>query len=93
MSSNNEDNAWWSDYQASTKLKRKWKEKDETDNLDDLLSDLESISNSTDLIDNHDLKTEIPNKEPSYCQSTTSEIISMLSILKNKNEFNSFFLM
>ena len=41
-----EDNAWWSDYQASTKLKRKFKNKEESDqdNFDDLLSDLDSIS-------------------------------------------------
>ena len=45
-----EDNAWWSDYQASTKLKRKWKNKEENelDNFDDLLGDLDSIVQETD---------------------------------------------
>lgn len=49
-----EDNAWWSDYQASTKLKRKWKTKDnEQDNLDDLLSDLDTISQAKEIKPGH----------------------------------------
>eukprot|EP00092_Neocalanus_flemingeri_P032730 GFUD01035600.1.p1 GENE.GFUD01035600.1~~GFUD01035600.1.p1 ORF type:complete len:3081 (-),score=832.05 GFUD01035600.1:233-9475(-) len=45
-----EDNAWWSDYQASTKLKRKFKNREESDveNFDDLLGDLDNISQETD---------------------------------------------
>ena len=52
MSSNKEedDKAWWSDYQASTKLKRKWnKERKKDDDLDDILGDLDDIVNKTEV--------------------------------------------
>ena len=53
MSSNKEedDKAWWSDYQASTKLKRKWntQKKKDNDDLDDILGDLEDIVNKPDV--------------------------------------------
>merc|ERR1712179_467562 len=53
MSSNKEedDKAWWSDYQASTKLKRKWtkEKKSDLDELDDILGDLDDIVNKPDL--------------------------------------------
>ena len=40
-----EDKAWWSDYQASTKLRRKWVQQDKSDidDFDDLLGDLDDI--------------------------------------------------
>ena len=53
MSSNKEedDKAWWSDYQASTKLKRKWtkEKKGDRDELDDILGDLDDIVNKPDV--------------------------------------------
>ena len=53
MSSNKEedDKAWWSDYQASTKLKRKWnkQKKSDLDDLDDILGDLDDIVNKPDV--------------------------------------------
>ena len=53
MSSNKEedDKAWWSDYQASTKLKRKWnkQKKSDHDDLDDILGDLDDIVNKPDV--------------------------------------------
>ena len=53
MSSNKEedDKAWWSDYQASTKLKRKWKKekKNDHDDLDDILGDLDDIVNKPEV--------------------------------------------
>ena len=53
MSSNKEedDKAWWSDYQASTKLKRKWnkEKKNDHDDLDDILGDLDDIVNKPEV--------------------------------------------
>ena len=46
-----EDRAWWSDYQASTKLQRKWVKKeieDSDEDLDDILGDLDDIVKKTD---------------------------------------------
>ena len=53
MSSNKEeeDKAWWSDYQASTKLRRKWakEKKSDPDDFDDILGDLDDIVNKSDI--------------------------------------------
>ena len=46
-----ENTAWWSDYQASTKLRRKFQKTDFEDNFDDLLGDL-------DLGDDEDTKKQ-----------------------------------
>ena len=44
-----EDRAWWSDYQASTKLKRKWvKREDSDEDFDDLLGDLDNIAQKSE---------------------------------------------
>ena len=44
-----EDRAWWSDYQASTKLKRKWvKRGDSDEDFDDILGDLDNIVQKTE---------------------------------------------
>ena len=44
-----EDRAWWSDYQASTKLKRKWaRGRDSEEDFDDILGDLDSIVQKTE---------------------------------------------
>ena len=50
-----ENSAWWSDYQASTKLRRKLRTSqhfEELDNFDDLLGDLTSISRTGETIKN-----------------------------------------
>ena len=45
-----EDRAWWSDYQASTKLHRKWVKVEESDeDFDDILGDLDDIVNNTEV--------------------------------------------
>ena len=45
-----EDRAWWSDYQASTKLHRKWIKVEESDeDFDDILGDLDDIVNNTEV--------------------------------------------
>ena len=45
-----EDRAWWSDYQASTKLHRKWVKVEESDeDCDDILGDLDDIVNNTEV--------------------------------------------
>ena len=44
-----EDRAWWSDYQASTKLKRKWVRRGDSDeDFDDILGDLDNIVQKTE---------------------------------------------
>ena len=44
-----EDRAWWSDYQASTRLKRKWiRREDSEEDFDDLLGDLDNIVQKTE---------------------------------------------
>ena len=44
-----EDRAWWSDYQASTKLKRKWVTRGDSDeDFDDILGDLDNIVQKTE---------------------------------------------
>ena len=44
-----EDRAWWSDYQASTRLKRKFVRRgDSEEDFDDLLGDLDNIVQKTE---------------------------------------------
>ena len=76
------DKAWWSDYQASTKLKRKWikEEKNDLDDFDDILGDLDDIVKRSD----EPVKRELEQKSTSdYCTQSISSDAS--SVIKGKN--------
>ena len=69
-----EDKAWWSDYQASTKLKRKWvkEEKSAFDDFDDILGDLDDIVSKGDAVkDKEKLSTQTDTK--THCVQSTRE--------------------
>ena len=69
-----EDKAWWSDYQASTKLKRKWvkEEKSAFDDFDDILGDLDDIVSKSDAVkDKEKLSTRTDTK--AHCVQSTRE--------------------
>ena len=64
-----EDRAWWSDYQASTKLKRKWaRGGDSEEDFDDILGDLDSIVQTTEE------REEVKVKEDNDSQADTADI-------------------
>ena len=61
-----EDRAWWSDYQASTKLKRKWVRREDSDeDFDDLLGDLDNIAQKSEE------RVEVKEKEKEDNESQT----------------------
>ena len=72
------DRAWWSDYQASTKLKRKWTNNDKCDfdDFDDILGDLDDIVKKSD------------SDKPISSNATkgTENVFFLISLLSN-NEF------
>ena len=87
-----EDNAWWSDYQASTKLRRKLRRQEETDhdNFDDLLGDLDRIK------DFNPIPSDISPVTNSSRKSSTSGYETLSSVcttpdFKGKTS-NDFFL-
>ena len=61
-----DDKAWWSDYQASTKLRRKLIKTD-LDDFDDILGDLDDIVKRTDI------KAEDSRGIQSQTSATTEE--------------------
>ena len=83
MSSNKEedDKAWWSDYQASTKLKRKWnkQKKSDHDDLDDILGDLDDIVNKPDV------KAKV-SKEKKCDSDDLDDILGDLDDIVNKSD-------
>ena len=64
-----ENSAWWSDYQASTKLRRKLRTsqhfEDFDDNFDDLLGDLDNIGRTGDTTENASRKTKTESSSTS----------------------------
>ena len=98
-----EDRAWWSDYQASTKLKRKWaRGGDSEEDFDDILGDLDSIVQTTE--DREEVKVKEDNDSQAVPadisrQSSTSgyltdtvsqEIKGKETFLKNKPSMRDY---
>ena len=70
-----DDKAWWSDYQASTKLKRKWVKDDKSDydDFDDILGDLDDIVKKSDSVKDHDSdRNSRPSSSSGYETLTSS---------------------
>lgn len=88
-----EDKAWWSDYQASTKLRRKWVQQDKSDidDFDDLLGDLDDIVKRTDITNSSESSStskHISTKGHGKCSPILEETGSKYQNRRNSNDSN-----